>query len=99
MGPATIVVPSLPACHPLIWPHSGLMLVAANSGNGGDLDMPPDERLSHWLHGLLGLRPFAATTALSPQPPRVAAVKTSLCYGACLLHADLAATMVEERLD
>jgi len=30
--------------------HS-LMSLAANGGNGGDLDMPPDERLSHWLHG------------------------------------------------
>jgi hypothetical protein len=55
MGPANVVVPimlaavglaavSLPTVH-------SLMSMAANGGNGGDLDMPPDERLSHWLHG------------------------------------------------
>ena len=55
MGPANVVVPILLAAVdlaavslPIV--HS-LMSMAANGGNGGDLDMPPDERLSHWLHG------------------------------------------------
>lgn len=65
MGPANVVVPLLLAAVglaavSLLTVHS-LMSKAANSGNGGDLDMPPDERLSHWLHG--DVRPSAATTA------------------------------------
>ena len=92
MGPANVVVPILLAAVdlaavslPIV--HS-LMSMAANGGNGGDLDMPPDERLSHWLHGC---RPLAATTAV--------VACWFAYYIAGLLHTDLGATMVEERLD